>query len=125
MALLPLQQGRLMCRAKPNVPFVRLEKMFLKNAGCCVSEKSAVRLLWRTKVWLIVYQLNGCLVGLYACCQRFACKRSLTRCYKEIISLEVCLFFHLTMDKLVFVFLGNHIFCLQNFLVVLNSNNKQ
>jgi hypothetical protein len=26
-------KDRLVCRAKPNVPFVRLAKLFLKNAG--------------------------------------------------------------------------------------------
>jgi hypothetical protein len=71
-------KGWLVCRAKPNVPFVRLAKIVFKNGGaakkikhealgCRVGIKSAVKFICRSKVSIIVCQFNGCCVGLYAC----------------------------------------------------------
>ena len=71
-------KGRLVCRAKPNVPFVRLAKIVFKKCGsakkikhealgCRVGKKSVVKFICRPDVSIIVCQFNGCCVGLYAC----------------------------------------------------------
>ena len=71
-------KGLLAFRAKPNVPFVRLAKIVLKKCGlakkikhealgCRVGKKSAVKLICRPKVSIIVCQFNGCCVVQYAC----------------------------------------------------------
>jgi len=64
--------------AKPNVPLVRLAKIVFKKCGaaikikhqalgCRIRKKSAVKLICRLKVSIIVCLFNGCCVGLYAC----------------------------------------------------------
>ena len=71
-------KGRLVCRAKPNVPFVRQAKIVFKKSGsakkikhealgCRVGKKSAVKFICRPIVSIIFCQFNGCCVGLYAC----------------------------------------------------------
>ena len=71
-------KGRLVCRAKPNVPFVRLAKIVLKKCGlakkikhealgCRVGKKSAVMFICCPVVSIIVCQFNGCRVVCYAC----------------------------------------------------------
>ena len=71
-------KGRLVCRAKPNVPFVRLAKIVFKKVrwgkkikhealGCRVGKKSAVKFICRPVVSIIVCQFNGCCVVCYAC----------------------------------------------------------
>jgi hypothetical protein len=71
-------KGRLVCRAKPNVPFVQLAKIVFKKCGlakkikhevlgCRVGKKSAVKFICRPKVSIIVCQFNGCCVVQYAC----------------------------------------------------------
>ena len=71
-------KGRLVCRAKPNVLFVRLAKIVFKKCGlakkikhedlgCCVGKKAAVKFICRPNVSIIVCQFNGCCFGLYAC----------------------------------------------------------
>jgi len=68
----------LVCRAKPNVPLVRLAKVVFKKCGsakkikhealrCRVGKKSAVKFICRPDVSIIVCSFNGCCVGLYAC----------------------------------------------------------
>ncbi len=71
-------KGRLVCRAKANVPFVRLAKIVLKKCGlakkikhealgCRVGKKSAVKFICRPDVLIIFCQFNGCCVVCYAC----------------------------------------------------------
>jgi hypothetical protein len=59
-----IAKGRLVCRAKPNVPFVRLAKIVLKKCGlakkikhealgCRVGKKSAVKFICRLDVSII------------------------------------------------------------------------
>jgi hypothetical protein len=61
-------KGRLVCRAKPNVPFVRLAKIVFKKCvvgkkikhealGCRVGKKSAVKFICRPVVSIIVVSL--------------------------------------------------------------------
>ena len=61
-------KGRLVCRAKPNVPFVRLAKIVFKKCGsakkikhealgCRVGKKSAVNFICRPVVSIIVVSL--------------------------------------------------------------------
>ena len=61
------------CRAKPNVPFVRLAKIVLKKSGsakklkhealgCRVGKKSAIKFICRPDVSIIVCSFNGCCV---------------------------------------------------------------
>jgi hypothetical protein len=60
----------LVCRAKPNVPFVRWEKNFkifcavekkIKHEalGCRVGKKSAVKIICRPVVSIIFFLFNG------------------------------------------------------------------
>ena len=71
-------KGRLVCRAKPNVPFVRLAKIVFKKCavgkkikhealGCRVGKKSAVKFICCSIVSIIFCQFNGCCVVCYAC----------------------------------------------------------
>jgi hypothetical protein len=71
-------KGRLVCRAKPNVPFVRLAKIIFKKCavgkkikhealGCRVGKKSAVKFICCPVVSIIFCQFNGCCVVCYAC----------------------------------------------------------
>jgi hypothetical protein len=68
-------KGRLVCRAKPNVPFVRMAKNFkifcavgkkIKHEalGCSVGKRSAVKFICCPVVSIIFCQFNGCCVGL-------------------------------------------------------------
>jgi hypothetical protein len=68
----------LVCRAKPNVPLVRLVKIVFKKCGsakkikhealgCRVGKKTAVKSICRPNVSITFCQFNGCCVGLYAC----------------------------------------------------------
>jgi hypothetical protein len=71
-------KGRLVCRAKPNVPFAgwhRISKYFVRwgkkikheALGCRVGKKSAVKFICRPVVSIIVCSFNGCCVVCYAC----------------------------------------------------------
>ena len=71
-------KGRLVCRAKSNVPFVRLAKIVLKKCGsakkikhealgCRAGKKSAVEFICCPDVSIIVCQFIGCCVVQYAC----------------------------------------------------------
>ena len=71
-------KGRLVCRAKPNVPFVQLAKIVFKKCGlakkikhealgCRVGKKSAVKFICCPNVSIIVCSFNGCCVVCYAC----------------------------------------------------------
>ena len=71
-------KGRLVCRAKPNVPFVRLAKIVFKKCGwakkikhealgCRVVKKSAIKFICRPDVSIIVCSFNGSSVVCYAC----------------------------------------------------------
>ncbi len=71
-------KGRLLCRAKPNVPFMRLAKIVFKKCGlakkikhkalvCRVGKKSAVTFICRPDVSIIFCLFNGCCVVCYAC----------------------------------------------------------
>jgi hypothetical protein len=71
-------KGWLVCRAKPNVPFVRLAKIVFKKCGsakkikheamgCRVGKKSAVKFICCPNVSIIVCSFNGCCVVCYAC----------------------------------------------------------
>jgi hypothetical protein len=53
------------CRAKPNLPLVRLAKIVFEKCGS--AKKSDVKFICRPDVSIIFYQFNGCCVGLYAC----------------------------------------------------------
>jgi hypothetical protein len=68
----------LVCRAKPNVPLVRLAKIVFKNCGsakkikhealgCRVGKKSVVKFICRPVVSIIFCLFNGCCVVCYAC----------------------------------------------------------
>jgi len=68
VALLVLRGVGFVCRAKPNVPLVGLAKIVFKKfgsakkikheaLGCRVGKKSAVKLICRPVVSIIVYQL--------------------------------------------------------------------
>jgi len=68
----------LVCRAKPNVPLLRLAKIVFKKCGaakkikhevlgCRVGKKSAVKFICCSVVTIISCQFNGCCVVCYAC----------------------------------------------------------
>ena len=69
----------IVCRAKPNVPLVRLAKIVFKKCGsakkinhealgCRVGKKSAFKFICCPVVSIIFCQFNGCCVVCNTCC---------------------------------------------------------